>query len=107
MKNKERIYVLIQKYPNMKFEEERLYMIRGEIVKEFIDGNFQKINRNSVKLFSNEASFATVYSKEGEYSIRNGKSGVLISMDQKRADPDIYFNLRNPEQKEAFINFIS
>lgn len=107
MKSKEMIYVLIQKISSGQLEDERVYLLTGEIVKEFIGGNFQKINRNSVKLFANQASFATVYSKEGEYYIRKGKSGILISMNQKRADPDTYFNLRNPELKEAFINFIS
>ena len=106
MKDKERIYLSIQRVLFGILEEERLYMIRGKTVTEYINGNFQRINRKSLELFVQEATFVAVFFPEDEYNIKKIGKCYSLSLEGKRVTYNRFFNLRNKEQKEEFLKFI-
>ena len=106
MKEKENMYILIQKAHNNTFEEERLYKFIGGIIKEYRDGEFYKVNKFAVIVFTKEATSAAVY-LNGEYRIKQIGCWYSLSKDGKRANYDQFYNLRNEKKKEEFLDFIN
>ena len=106
MKEKERIYLSIQRVLFGVLEEERLYMLRGKTVTEYINGNFQRINRQSLELFVQGATFVAVFFPEDEYNIKKIGKCYSLSKEGKIVPYDNFFNLRNTKQKEEFLEFI-
>lgn len=81
--------------------EERLYAIQGEVLKEYLGGNFQKTNRRAVELFAKDAKTAAVY--PGECQVKMIGKWHSLSKDGKRAEYIACFNLADPEQKKVFF----
>ncbi len=106
MKERAKTYILIQKVNNNSFEEERLYVLIGGIIKEYIDGNFQKVNKFAVAIFATEATSASVY-LDDEYSIRQIGCWYSLSKNGKRVNYDSFYNLKNETKKKEFLDFIS
>jgi len=106
MKEKERIYLSIQRVLRGVLEEERLYMLRGKTVTEYINGNFQRINRQSLELFVQEATFVAVFFPEDEYNIKKIGKCYSLSLEGKRVGFDCSFNLQDKGNQKKFLNFI-
>lgn len=106
MKEKEMIYLSIQRVLLGVLEEERLYMLRGKTVTEYINGNFQKINRKSLEIFAQNATFVAVFSTKTEYNIKKIGKSYSLSYEDKRVEYNYGFNLKNIEHQKKFLKFI-
>ena len=103
MKNKSKVYIIITQYETRSIKEERLYLIEGIKVREYINGKFQpiKMGRKNIELFVSVAHAALIYHSKNELTVKRD-SEKRFFFKEKRADES--YDLRDASNKIAFLS---
>ena len=103
MNKKNKTYIILTKIERGELADERVFLLENSVRKEWINGSFQKISKQWIRVFSEECQIASVFISTDDYTVKViGNKYYVLKDAQNQTVKGDYYNLRDSKSAEQF-----